>query len=81
MPSRANKEFDWTTRADSGDLVVRSACRQPHLADTLHRRSSTVTDLAPVGEGIGTVRDHSTVGSPETLSINKCTVAMRSDWK
>jgi hypothetical protein len=62
MPSRANREFDWTTRADSGDLVVRSACRQPHLADTLYRRSSTVTDLAPVGEGIGTVRDHSKVG-------------------
>ena len=40
-----------------------------------------MTDLAPVGEGIGTVRDHSTVGSPETLSITKCTVAMRSDWQ
>ena len=37
-----------------------------------------MADLAPVGEGIGTVRDYSTVGSPETLSSAKCTVATRS---
>src|SRR5450759_2171043 len=51
MPSRTNREFDWTTRADSGDLAIRSTDRQACLADTVYRRSTTVTDLAPPGRG------------------------------
>src|SRR5665811_1210191 len=49
MPSRTNREFDWTTGADSGDLIVRSACRQSHLADTANRLGRARTRRPPDG--------------------------------
>jgi hypothetical protein len=56
MPSRANREFGWTTRADSGDLVVRSACRQPRLADTANRLRRARRNETPPDGSVSFVR-------------------------
>ena len=56
MPSRANREFGWTTRADSGGLVVRSACRQPRLADTANRLGRARRNETPPDGSVSFVR-------------------------
>src|SRR5450759_4192214 len=61
MPSRANREFGWTTRADSGDLIVRSACRQPRLADTANRLGRARRNETPPDGNVS-------LGFPDTLA-------------